>query len=73
MINGAPVANSDEAGRISLGNDDRDHVYLGDTSALTYSVTVVPGAYDVYYSWSKGTAVAPMNANTKLRCFDTVR
>jgi hypothetical protein len=73
-INGAPVSDVNDGGRITLGNDDGDYVRIGDTSSLTYTITVVPGSYDVYYAWGqKAGAVAPMNTDAKLRCFDVTR
>jgi hypothetical protein len=46
------------------------HHPLGSTPICNYTVTLVPGRYEVYYQFGHGGAVVPVNANAKLRCFD---
>ena len=72
-INGAAVSDPNESGGILLRSDLREMIRIGTTSALSYSVGLVPGVYDVYYGSDGNGAVAPRNANAKLRCFDVTR
>jgi hypothetical protein len=71
-VAGAPT-NEQESGDILLENDAGDYIDLGSTSAASYTVTLVPGQFDVYYQFQNGGAVAPRNANAKIRCFDVTR
>jgi hypothetical protein len=72
-INGAAVSDPDDAGAILLRSDQGEMITIGKTSQLTYSVGLVPGAYDVYYASDGSGVVAPGNGNAKLRCFDVIR
>jgi len=74
-INGAAVSDANDAGTILLRSDEGQVITLGKTSQLTYSIGLVPGAYDVYYGsdGSGSGVVTPGNVNAKLRCFDVIR
>jgi hypothetical protein len=69
-IAGAPAMNEQESGGIWLQNDAGDFINLGSTSTGSYTVTMLPGQFDVYYQYASGGAVAPRNTNAKFRCFD---
>jgi len=72
-INGAAVADASDAGAVLLRSDQGEMIRLGATSDLTYTVGLVPGAYDVYYAAERSGATAPGNSSAKLRCFDVTR
>jgi hypothetical protein len=72
-IAGAAVADPQDYGQLELRDDFGDTVELGKTSDLTYSVKVVPGSYDLYYSIQRGGTIAPVNSSTRLRCFNVSR
>ena len=72
-INGAAASDANDAGAIFLRSDQGEMIRLGATSALSYSVGLVPGAYDVYYAADRSGTTAPGNGNAKLRCFDVTR
>jgi len=72
-IAGATVTSPNEYGSLWLTGAAGDRVSLGETNVSPYSVTVVPGAYDVQYSYATGSTVAPWNTSAKLRCFDVAR
>jgi hypothetical protein len=72
-INGAPLDNRYDSGRILLRSELGEMIPIASTFALTYSVPLVPGAYDAYYASDGNGTVAPRNASAKLRCFDVTR
>lgn len=67
-VNEAPHSpDSGENGRIFLRDaEGDDEVFLGDTAAGIYAVTVIPGVYDVYYSQDSAGASLPVNTNARL-------
>ena len=72
-VAGAAVSNPQEEGVLWLQTDAGDYIDLGTTSALSYTVTLLPGQYDVYYKVDSGGTVVPTNTNAKIRCFDVGR
>jgi hypothetical protein len=69
-IGGAPAPNEQESGDLWLSTSDGDYVDLGSTSPTSYTVTLVPGRFDVNYKLNSGGAVAPLNSFARLRCLD---
>jgi hypothetical protein len=66
-INGTPFTSTTDSGGVYL-RTAADSVILGDISAGSYSVRVVPGTYDVVYTWGGvGDPIAPHNNLAKLR------
>jgi len=72
-INGAAAPDPTDAGAVLLRSDQGEMIRLGATSDLSYTVSLVPGAYDVYYAAERSGATAPGNSSAKLRCFDVTR
>jgi hypothetical protein len=66
-IAGATVSSATDYGALSLRTAAGDTVALGNTSAGSYSVRVVPGTYDVHYRFMAGGTLAPRNTNAKIR------
>lgn len=61
-FNGASAAGLGEYGNLWLRNPSTgDEVFLGRSDGGEYSVTVIPGDYEVHFEWLTGSGVAPAN------------
>ncbi|HET9931030.1 MAG TPA: hypothetical protein VFQ35_10095 [Polyangiaceae bacterium] len=67
-VSGVTVGATNDVAKITLQGPNGDTVPLGSASAKTYSTTVVPGTYDIYFSGSTRNTFAPMNQSAKIGC-----
>ena len=67
-VNGTPLADAADAGRLELWSASGDKALLGGTEAGAYDARLVPGTYDVVYIGSAPGAMAPVNQATRLGC-----
>lgn len=58
-------------GTLSMRGENNDSFYLGRTGMTPYKRALVPGKYDLYYSWDSSdpapTQLVPRNTNARLR------
>lgn len=67
-INGVSGLETADLASISLRGEDGDTVPLGSVVSKSYSTTVVPGTYDVYFGGRTSNTFAPVNGNAKIGC-----
>ncbi|HPH26353.1 MAG TPA: hypothetical protein PLA87_05855 [Pseudomonadota bacterium] len=67
----AGQATASTYGTLSMRGENNDSFYLGRTGMAPYKRALVPGKYDLYYSWDSSdpapTQLVPRNTNSRLR------
>ncbi len=68
LLNGAAFPAPSQNAAITLQSlTQGDSLYLGGTSAGSYSTVIVPGYYRAFYNWAMGDLI-PRNQNARLIC-----